>query len=123
MLQAYRCLQGALKAKSQEFDYLVKIGRTHTQDATPLTLGQEFSGYTTQAIFHFVTLAASCSAFRISFCNSNASITPLAFFLDLREIFLSCNGHVTRPKNGIFNTKAAFLEEIWRPGDNKPLLQ
>lgn len=31
-----------------EFKDIVKIGRTHTQDATPLTLGQEFSGYTTQ---------------------------------------------------------------------------
>ncbi|KAG6736378.1 hypothetical protein POTOM_060873 [Populus tomentosa] len=34
--------------KSVEFKDIVKIGRTHTQDATPLTLGQEFSGYTTQ---------------------------------------------------------------------------
>ncbi|MCI10556.1 fumarate hydratase 1 mitochondrial-like, partial [Trifolium medium] len=33
---------------SIEFKDIVKIGRTHTQDATPLTLGQEFSGYTTQ---------------------------------------------------------------------------
>ena len=37
-----------LEKKSQEFDHLVKIGRTHTQDATPITLGQEFSGYTAQ---------------------------------------------------------------------------
>ena len=34
--------------QSVEFKDIVKIGRTHTQDATPLTLGQEFSGYTTQ---------------------------------------------------------------------------
>ena len=34
--------------QSIEFKDIVKIGRTHTQDATPLTLGQEFSGYTTQ---------------------------------------------------------------------------
>ena len=34
--------------KSKQFDHIVKIGRTHTQDATPLTLGQEFSGYATQ---------------------------------------------------------------------------
>ena len=40
--------QEALEAKSQEFAHIVKIGRTHTQDATPLTLGQEFSGYSTQ---------------------------------------------------------------------------
>ena len=35
----------ALRQKSNEFKDIVKIGRTHTQDATPLTLGQEFSGY------------------------------------------------------------------------------
>lgn len=38
-------LTAALDAKRAEFDDIVKIGRTHTQDATPLTLGQEFSGY------------------------------------------------------------------------------
>jgi fumarate hydratase class II len=41
-------LQDALQAKSKEFARIVKIGRTHTQDATPLTLGQEFSGYASQ---------------------------------------------------------------------------
>jgi fumarate hydratase class II len=41
-------LQGALQKKSKEFAKIVKIGRTHTQDATPLTLGQEFSGYAEQ---------------------------------------------------------------------------
>ena len=42
-------LEGALLQKSREFDDIIKIGRTHTQDAVPLTLGQEFSGYYTQA--------------------------------------------------------------------------
>ena len=37
-----------LEAKSEEFKDIIKIGRTHTQDATPLTLGQEFSGYAQQ---------------------------------------------------------------------------
>jgi len=41
-------LHGALAEKSAEFDKIIKIGRTHTQDATPLTLGQEFSGYVAQ---------------------------------------------------------------------------
>jgi len=38
----------ALRSKTKEFARIVKIGRTHTQDATPLTLGQEFSGYAAQ---------------------------------------------------------------------------
>src|SRR5437868_9656192 len=41
-------LQDALQTKVKEFAGIVKIGRTHTQDATPLTLGQEFSGYAAQ---------------------------------------------------------------------------
>lgn len=41
-------LHQALEQKSQEFSQVVKIGRTHLMDATPLTLGQEFSGYATQ---------------------------------------------------------------------------
>ena len=41
-------LYNTLLAKSKEFDPIVKIGRTHLMDATPLTLGQEFSGYASQ---------------------------------------------------------------------------
>ena len=48
LLPALTHLQAALKKKTKEFHSIVKIGRTHTQDATPLTLGQEFSGYAAQ---------------------------------------------------------------------------
>lgn len=41
-------LQKTLEQKAEEFKHIVKIGRTHLQDATPLTLGQEFSGYAAQ---------------------------------------------------------------------------
>ena len=44
-------LHDALDAKAKEYENIIKIGRTHTQDATPLTLGQEFSGYVTQMAF------------------------------------------------------------------------
>ena len=44
-------LRGTLLVKSRDFDDIVKIGRTHLQDATPLTLGQEFSGYVAQLEF------------------------------------------------------------------------
>jgi fumarate hydratase class II len=48
LLPALRHLHAALDAKVAAFADIVKIGRTHTQDATPLTLGQEFSGYAAQ---------------------------------------------------------------------------
>jgi fumarate hydratase class II len=54
LLPALDALQAALMARAQEFADIVKIGRTHLQDATPITLGQEFSGYGAQ-----VNLAAA----------------------------------------------------------------
>ncbi len=54
LLPALDALAGALMLRAQEFADIVKIGRTHLQDATPITLGQEFSGYGAQ-----VALAAA----------------------------------------------------------------
>ena len=48
LLPALNHLQECIKKKADAWQDIVKIGRTHLQDATPLTLGQEFSGYTTQ---------------------------------------------------------------------------
>ena len=48
LLPAVQKLRNTLAKKSKAFDSIVKIGRTHLQDATPLTLGQEFSGYVAQ---------------------------------------------------------------------------
>jgi fumarate hydratase class II len=48
LLPALKALQATLAAKAASFSDIVKIGRTHLQDATPLSLGQEFSGYAAQ---------------------------------------------------------------------------
>jgi fumarate hydratase class II len=48
LLPALRALQASLEAKAVEFDDVLKSGRTHLQDATPIRLGQEFSGYAAQ---------------------------------------------------------------------------
>ena len=48
LIPALKHLHAALDAKAKAWDHIIKIGRTHTQDATPLTLGQEFSGYAAQ---------------------------------------------------------------------------
>jgi fumarate hydratase class II len=57
VLPAASMLQATLQNKSAAFDAIIKIGRTHLQDATPLTLGQEFSGYAAQ-------LEHACAALR-----------------------------------------------------------
>ena len=51
LLPSLEALRAALAAKAAEFASIVKIGRTHTQDATPLTLGQEFGGYAQQIAY------------------------------------------------------------------------
>ena len=48
LIPALEKLEASLLKKQKEFSNIIKIGRTHLQDATPLTLGQEFSGYVTQ---------------------------------------------------------------------------
>jgi fumarate hydratase, class II len=55
-LPSLRLLRDSLKAKSDDFANIVKIGRTHLMDATPLTLGQEFSGYVSQLDHGIVAL-------------------------------------------------------------------
>lgn len=50
LLPALHYFHDELAKKSKEFNDIIKIGRTHTQDAVPLTLGQEFSGYVVQVI-------------------------------------------------------------------------
>jgi fumarate hydratase class II len=62
LLPSVRALRGALDRKRAEFDGIVKIGRTHLQDAVPLTLGQEFSGYVAQLDGDIVRLEGALPA-------------------------------------------------------------
>jgi fumarate hydratase class II len=59
LLPAVERLHAAFERKSSEFSHIVKIGRTHLQDATPVTLGQEFSGYAAQAKYGAARLRAT----------------------------------------------------------------
>ncbi|KAL7567229.1 hypothetical protein ACA910_021215 [Epithemia clementina (nom. ined.)] len=61
-LPGLKSLQQALQQKVQEFDKIVKIGRTHCQDATPLTLGQEFSGYLQQVEYSVARIESTLPA-------------------------------------------------------------
>merc|ERR1719270_2923658 len=59
LIPGIKKLHDALDAKAKEYNDIIKIGRTHTQDATPLTLGQEFSGYVTQLAFGIQRIEAT----------------------------------------------------------------
>ncbi|GAN01489.1 fumarate hydratase [Mucor ambiguus] len=59
LIPALTQLRDALQAKSDEFQDIIKIGRTHLQDATPLTLGQEFSGYVQQLTYGIERIQAT----------------------------------------------------------------
>jgi fumarate hydratase class II len=58
LIPALEELHGTLDKKAKEFDAVLKIGRTHLQDATPIRLGQEFSGYASQAAHGIARLKA-----------------------------------------------------------------
>jgi fumarate hydratase class II len=59
LLPSLSALQTALLAKTKEFNDIIKIGRTHLMDATPLTLGQEFSGYAKQIEYGIARVEAT----------------------------------------------------------------
>jgi fumarate hydratase, class II len=59
LIPSVQQLRDALKTKSIDFDSIIKIGRTHLMDATPLTLGQEFSGYVAQLEYGLKALESS----------------------------------------------------------------
>jgi fumarate hydratase class II len=64
LLPTLERLRAALAAKAAEFDAIVKIGRTHLQDATPIRLGQEFSGFASQVEHCIAHIRASCDHLR-----------------------------------------------------------
>jgi fumarate hydratase class II len=129
---AVRKLRGTLHAKATGFADIVKIGRTHLQDATPLTLGQEFSGYVAQlghglahvdaALPHLCELALGGTAvgtglnahpqFAAKVAGEIARLTGLPFVTapNKFEALASCDGVVNA--HGALKTLAASLTKI-----------
>ena len=129
---AVRKLRDTLNKKSKKFMRIVKIGRTHLQDATPLTLGQEFSGYVSQldhglqhikaALPHLCELALGGTAvgtglnahpkFAVMVAAELARYTRLPFVTapNKYEALASCDGVVSA--HGALKTLAASLMKI-----------
>ncbi|PSN69029.1 fumarate hydratase mitochondrial precursor [Corynespora cassiicola Philippines] len=132
LLPALRSLRDALKKKSEQFDKIIKIGRTHLQDATPLTLGQEFSGYVTQLDFGIERIQSSLPRLRMLAQGGTAVGTGIntfkGFAEDIAAEVTKMTGHefVTAPNkfealaahdavveaSGQLNTLAASLFKI-----------
>ncbi|MCK6395430.1 class II fumarate hydratase [Zoogloea sp.] len=132
LLPSLRLLQTTLEEKSRAFDDIVKIGRTHLQDATPLTLGQEISGWVAQlqhgerhlraALPHLSELALGGTAvgtglnapagYAEAVANELAALTGLPFVTSPNkfESLASCDALVHA--HGALKTLAASLMKI-----------
>ncbi len=129
---ALESLQGRLENREAEFANIVKIGRTHLQDATPLTLGQEFSGYAAQAAYSIDRLKAcmprlsrlaqggtavgtglnSKKGFADKFCAELRKQTDIAFWPSV-NFFEALATHDTMVEtSGALNTIAVSLMKI-----------
>lgn len=132
LLPALEKLHDALDAKRKEFDGIVKIGRTHLQDATPLTLGQEFSGYVAQlksgirrvkeslpALYELAqggtavgTGINSKKGFAEAFAKDVAALTGLPFITAPNKFEVMASHDAIVEASGALNTLAVSLMKI-----------
>ncbi|HEY4164274.1 MAG TPA: class II fumarate hydratase [Dongiaceae bacterium] len=125
-------LQEALAAKSKEFAKIIKIGRTHLQDATPVTLGQEFSGYAAQVksgiervkncLPHLLSIPQGGTAvgtglnaakgFDKSFANELSKLTGFKFVAAANKFEGMAAHDAFSEISGAYNTIAASLMKI-----------
>ena len=85
LIPSLKSLRDALQAKSDQFKDIIKIGRTHLQDATPLTLGQEFSGYVTQLSYGLERIDAALPHLRLLAQGGTAVGTGINTFAGFAE--------------------------------------
>lgn len=134
LLPAFKHMRDALAAKQEEFKNIVKIGRTHLQDATPLTLGQEFSGYVAQMDYLLKMLDVDALSYPIrylaqggtavgtglnakkgfaeAFAKEVASITKLPFETAANKFaYLAAHDQLVALSGGL-NTAATALMKI-----------
>ncbi|KAI9811392.1 MAG: fumarase fum1 [Phylliscum demangeonii] len=109
LIPALKSLRGALDRKRAQFDAIIKIGRTHLQDATPLTLGQEFSGYVTQLERGVERVAATLPHLRLLAQGGTAVGTGLNTFKGFDEMIAA---EVSRMTGTEFQTAPNKFEAL-----------
>ena len=120
LIPALKHLHAALDAKARAFDHIVKIGRTHTQDATPLTLGQEFSGYAAQVASSIrrieLTLPGLCELAQGGTAVGTGLNAPIGFAEKVAERIAAITGlpFVTAPNK--FEALAAHDSMVFSHG-------
>ena len=132
LLPGLKHLHAALVAKEKTFADIIKIGRTHLQDATPITLGQEFSGYATQVAYGIARVEAalprlcmlaqggtavgtglnSPPAFAQRFAEEAAKLTGLPFITAPNKFEALAAHDAAVEMSGALNTVAVSLYKI-----------
>ena len=108
--------------KEEEFKNIVKIGRTHTQDATPVTLGQEFSSYKTQILYSFYRVADSLDGIMALAQGGTAVGTGLNCHPEFAENFAKKVSEVVGTKELVLTFKnllKPFEKELYMEALNK----
>ena len=95
LLQALDGLENALSERARLFDGVVKAGRTHLQDASPIRLGQEFGGYATAVAAHQAAIAETRQALRSVGLGGTAVGTGMNSHPDYRRLVIAGLGEVT----------------------------
>jgi aspartate ammonia-lyase len=95
LLQALDGLESALRERARLFDGVIKAGRTHLQDATPIRLGQEFGGYATAVAAHQTAIAETRQALRSVGLGGTAVGTGMNSHPDYRRLVTARLGDVT----------------------------
>jgi fumarate hydratase, class II len=112
LLPALEKLHDALEAKAKDWVDIVKIGRTHLQDATPMTLGQEFSGYTNQIYRCRRRIEPALTAGTNRLAQGGTAVgtglnAPLNFAEDMCAAISACTGHPFHTAENSFEALAS----------------
>jgi len=109
LLPGMNHLLKALRAKQNQFNSIIKVGRTHCQDATPMTLGQEFSGYATQVEFGIARIQATFPRLLYLAQGGTAVGTGLNTYVGFAEKFAE---EITRQTGYPFQTAPNKFEAL-----------